>query len=290
MEEFLKQILAVFHAEGGMETLLDQVYRFFASVLVILIILGARRLTIRIVTSKTQDETAAKAWRRGIRYVFFFLMIFILFPIWLPSIRGILAILGIFGAGVVIVLKEVILNIVGWFYIVFRRPFDPGNRIQVGEYTGDVIDIRLMEFSMMEVKTRAEGGMSTGRVLHLPNSILLTTTTANASKGFSFNWNEVKIHLTADSDWKKAADLVQQIAEKTLESIDQEDQRIKRSQQDYSIRYSRLTPMVFVEVGDGAIILTLRHLIEPRQTRVITDKLWRAILAAFTRQKRIKLK
>lgn len=263
--------------------------RLIITLVLIIITFGLRRLFLGVIFRKYIHKAARSRWKRNSAYISLFFLFIILFPVWLPSILNFIAVIGIFGAGVLIVLKEVILNIAGWLFILIRRPFTEGNRISIGGFTGDVIDIRFLEFAMMEVKSREQGGLSTGRVMHVPNSWMFTHPLANASKEFSFNWNELKIPLTPDSDWKHAIEIVQNIVVESLEEISDSDKRILRSEEEYAITYKKLTPTVYVEFKSGAVILTLRHLIEPHRISNITDQLWRAILTEFASEKKITL-
>ncbi len=249
----------------------------------------ARRLALRIVLPRLGSSASRIKWRRNSAYLLVFLLALVLFPLWLPSLRTIAAFLGIFGAGVLLVLKEVIVNIAGWFFIVFRKPFEIGNRIAIGAFTGDVLDIRLMDTSLIEVSSRDEGGQSTGRVVHFPNALVFTVPLANASKEFAFNWNEIRVPLSPDSDWKKASAIMEQIAGDVVDPISEKDSWIRHSEHEYAIRYQKITPKVFVEFKQGVILLTLRHLVEPRTNRLISDRFWRLFLARIEKEKRIHL-
>jgi len=256
---------------------------------VVLIIFGLRFFFLRFVLPRVRSQQSRLLWRRNSTYLGVFLSLVIIFPIWLPSLRSLLTILGIFGAGVLIVLKEVILNLAGWFYIIVRKPFEVGNRIEINHNTGDVIDIRLLEFAIMEIASKAEGGQSTGRVIHMPNSLVFTQPLANASKEFAFTWNEINIPISPDSDWRRAVLVVEKVAQQTVESIAESDHRLRKSEEEYAISFRKTTPRVYVEFKPGSIILSLRHLAEPRNRRHITDLLWRGILTSFEKEKKIKL-
>lgn len=248
-----------------------------------------RFLILRLLVHRGSDGTHRKRWRINSLYIAVFLSALVVTPLWLKSLSGVLTMLGIFGTGLVIVNKEVILNITGWFYIMIRRPFVMGNRVVIGSTIGDVLEIRLLDTTMIEVLPRDQGGQSTGRIVHVPNSLVFTQPVANSSKEFSFNWNEIIVPLTPDSDWKKARALLLKIAEESIEEITTDDQRIQSAEEAHDIHYSYLTPSVYVEYKTGAILLHLRHLTEPRRTRIITDLIWREILTRFARIKSIRL-
>ena len=47
------------------------------------------------------------------------------------------------------------------------------------------------------------------------------------------------------------------------------------------IFYNKLTPVVYTEVRDSGVLLTIRCLCEPRRERVTQEMIWEAILQAF---------
>ena len=270
-------------------SLRDIAMRALLSFFLIIIVFSFRNIFLAFISKKGKEPTYKLQLKKNSSYISAFLIILILIPVWLPSIQNFLAVIGIFGAGFIIVMKESIVNITGWLYLMIRRPFEEGNRIEIGSYIGDVIEIRLQEFSMIEVRSRDHGGQSTGRVLHVPNSMIFTSVLANASKEFSFSWNEMRIPLTPSSDWEKAVKIIEETAKNTIEKISREDQRILHSENTYAIRYSRLEPGVYVEFYKGAIVVTLRHLVEPRKLRQTTDLIWRSLLISFKNDGSIEL-
>lgn len=256
------------------------------SISTVLFILFVRFLLFKGFSGKASSVTVMN-WKRKSYYVTSLVSLFVLFLIWLPHLTTFFTLFSIVGTGLVVVLKEVILNIAGWFYLIMRRPFEIGNRITLQHYSGDVIDIRLLEFSMIEVSSLPEGGQSTGRIIRIPNAMLFTNPLLNASKDFSLCWNEIKIKLSKNSNWKKASTLLETLAHSHLEHIFDSDARLQQAEQKYSIKYNRIDPKVYVTYADESIQLTLRHLSEPKKMRDINDRLWRVILERFKKEKDI---
>lgn len=239
-----------------------------------------------LVKAKMNKETG---WNKNSYYltaIFSFLMLIL---IWLPYLTTFFTFFSILGTGLVIVLKEVLLNIAGWFYLVIRRPFEIGNRITIKEFTGDVIDTRLIEFSMIEVTPINEGGQSTGRIIRIPNSMVFLHPLINASKDFSLCWNEIKVHISKTSNWQKASNMLETLSHDHLDEIYESDNRLTAAEKKYSIKYNKIGPKVYVTYGDERIILTLRHLSEPKKMRDISDRLWRVILEKFGETNDIQL-
>lgn len=255
--------------------------RILFTVLLLFLLLLVRSLVLKVMAGRNAPPGKRNLVRSVSLYLSFFAAGLILLPLWLHSIQSFLTVIGIFGAGVLIVFKETILNTVGYLYILTRRPFNPGDRVEIDGITGDVLDIRIQDFSMLEVKKGVRGGHSTGRVVYQPNSRLFVSPVINGSKDFSFNWTELEIHITPDSDWRKALEVVENAGKKIPERIQKDDTRIRRSEDLYDIRYRELAPKVYVDMTDEAIVLTLRFLCEPRLVREVRSDVWREILDKF---------
>ncbi len=282
MNELLTGILSALSEKVVFQNVL------YTSVLVAVIVL-ARWIALRFLRRRLKDRVSFRHWKLNTGYLAALVFVMIALPLWLPSLQGIAAIIGIFGAGILIVNKEILMNISGWFYVVVRKPFEVGNRIGILDLYGDVIDIRLMDFTIIETAHPKLGGQSTGRVVHIPNSALLTQPLSNASKEFAFNWNEIRVPVTLKSDWQKALAIIESIAAEKLERISVDDERLKRSEDLYLIKFNRVRPIVYVEYRGGAVLLTIRHLCEPKNRRILTDQIWREILLRFAIENDIHL-
>ena len=89
-------------------------------------------------------------------------------------------------------------------YIIFRKPFEMGDRIQIGNSEGDILDISFFEFTMMEIKNWVKADQSTGRIIHIPNGLLFTRPIINYNQAMNYIWNEIPIMVTFESNWEKA--------------------------------------------------------------------------------------
>lgn len=103
-------------------------------------------------------------------------------------------------------------NAAGWLFILWRRPFEFGDRIEIDGVRGDVVDIRIFHHSLMEIGGWIEGDDRTGRVLHVPNARVRTAIIANYTKGwFPHIWDEIAVLLTFESNWIEARRILQGI-------------------------------------------------------------------------------
>ena len=58
-------------------------------------------------------------------------------------------------------MRDPITGITGWAYILWRAPFGVGDRIQIGNNAGDVIDLNFFKFSLLEIGEWIDGDSNT---------------------------------------------------------------------------------------------------------------------------------
>nr|WP_205665711.1 mechanosensitive ion channel domain-containing protein [Anoxybacter fermentans] len=257
----------------------------FYSVFIISMILLLRWVIIKFINNNVEDVVLRYRWRKIFTYASFILAIILLLPVWLKGFRSLMTFLGLFSAGLAIALRDLVSNLVGWFFIIWRRPFVVGDRIQIGDVAGDIIDIRIFTFSMMEIGNWVDADQSTGRVIHVPNSKVLTNTIANFTTGFEYIWNEIPVLITFESDWEKAKKILLDIAyHHTAHLSEPVRQRINEAAQKFMIIcWKNLTPYVFTRVTESGILLTIRYLCEPHKRRNSEELIWEDVLREFAK-------
>lgn len=99
-------------------------------------------------------------------------------------------------------LQAPITSFIAWLYIVFRRPYQVGHRVQVGEIRGDVVEISYLDTVLEEVSGDYLGNdRLSGRTVHFPNSMILRGKVINYSGPQSpFIWNETALQIAYTSD------------------------------------------------------------------------------------------
>jgi small-conductance mechanosensitive channel len=256
--------------------------RIVNSLVAILILWAIRRIVLWILWRRVQDVRQRYRWQKITAYIVVPIGILIVGRIWFEGFSSIATFLGLVSAGIAISLKDLLVNLAGWGFILWRRPLEVGDRIQIGEHHGDVIDIRIFQFTLLEIGNWVDADQSTGRVIHIPNGKVLTDYTANYSKGFQYIWNELPILITFESNWKRAKDILAEIAERHAAHLtDDAAERIKTVSRRFMIFYSKLTPTVYTSVADCGVLLTIRYLTEPRRRRATSQDIWEDILQAF---------
>jgi len=253
-----------------MEELLKDphVIKTIQSLVLILVILILVKIATSIATKGGKRNSEAPF---AIKYtaIFFFGMAFVF--IWLEGLGSILTALTIVAAALTIVSKELIINFLGSFVIFWRELFSIGDRVQVGDSSGDVIDKGLLYFTLLEVGKTESTGHSTGRLVKIPNALVLTMPVANATRGAGYVWNEIKIAICVTDEWEKGRQLLLKAIDSyyEIESIDLA--RIKQVFERKKIFFKHLTPKVYVSASNKGICLTLRYLCGSRMLRDSQD-------------------
>lgn len=243
-----------------------------------------RHLVLSIVWRRVDDARARYRWRKTTTYLVVPVGLLVVGRIWFEGVGSLATFLGLVSAGIAIALKDILVNLAGWGFILWRRPFELGDRIQLGGHAGDVIDIRIFQFSLLEIGNWVHADQSTGRVIHVPNGKVLTEVTANFTKGFQYIWNELPVLVTFESDWAKAKALLQAIAERHAAHLTEAAQdRVKEVSRRFLIFYQALTPTVYTSVADSGVLLTMRYLCAPRERRGTAQAIWEDVLHEFAR-------
>lgn len=212
--------------------------KLFKSILLIFGFFVINKIINRIILSKTEDVYFRYRWRKTLDYITFFLGLFIISPIWIDEFRFLLTFFGLLTAGIAIALKDPVTDLAGWFFIVWRKPFDVGDRIQIGDHAGDVIDIRIFQFTIIEIGNWVDADQSTGRILHIPNSKLFLQVLANYSIGFNYIWHEIGVLVTFESNWQKAKEILAKIVnDKSVHISKSAERKIKDASKKYMIFY-----------------------------------------------------
>ena len=124
--------------------------------------------------------------------------------------------------------------------------------------------------------------------MKVPNSLVLTQPVSNYTRGRSLIWNEVRVDLELDSDWKRAESIAKQVLDQMSHSLNDKDySEIRKSNEE--MIFVRQEPSVSLQVQDGIVALQLRYLCKFYKRRQTTDRIWRELLDRFKDTPEIKL-
>ncbi len=240
---------------------------------------------LRVAVRRIEKPELRFKIRKGISYAVVITGVLLVGRTWSGGMSQLGAFLGLVTAGLAIALNQPLTNLAGWLFILWRRPFRIGDRVEVGNHAGDVTDLRLFQFTILEIGNWVDADQYTGRVIHLPNALVFNQAQANFHTSFQLIWNELPVMVTFESDWRGAKTILQGIvAEHTRTAGDLGDWiAVTHSPGAGPHAAARLngTAGVLTSVADSGVVLTLRYLCRPDERRGTAEVIWEEILTAF---------
>jgi small-conductance mechanosensitive channel len=255
----------------------------FASLAGIALLWSLRWLILKLVWRQTENVQVRYQWRRISSYTAFVLTVMLVGRVVFEGFHGVATFLGLMAAGLAISLRDPLVNLVGWMLIVWRRPFAVGDRIQIGNHAGDVMDLTISRFTLAEIGNWVHADQITGRIVHIPTGKVFVEPLAIYSRGMhDFIWNEVAVLVTFESNWKRAKDILNEIAVNHAGHLaEPAESKLKEYARDFLVVPVDLTPRVFTTVEESGVLLTVRHVCRSRHRRESTQEVWEDVLDRF---------
>jgi len=187
--------------------------------------------------------------------------------------------LGIAGAGVAVALQDVLASIAGAFSIGFSRLYAVGDRVQIGETRGDVIDIGLLRTTLMEVGSWVGRDLYSGRIVRIPNSAVLKGSVFNYSQGFRFIWDQIKVVFTTASDATIARGMLLRVANDVIgEYLVEAQNSWNAVSDDYRTENPPLQPVVALTVNAGSFEFIVSYVVDYTKRTGVQDRMFTKIV------------
>ena len=200
------------------------------------------------------------------------------------------AALAAFGIGSIIIglaVQTPMKSFIAWIYILVRQPFRVGDRIQIGDATGDVIDVGYLDTTLWEFGGKyISGDHPSGRLIKFPNEKVLDEVVYNYSWPlFPYIWNEIRFYVAFNADLEFISSTMQTITEEELGK-----EMIARVQtfRDLLARTPvdelevREHPRVIFRVNENTWLEAIvRYLVPPREAGRVKSRLIKKLLAAL---------
>ena len=195
------------------------------------------------------------------------------------------AALSLFSLIVGLAVQTPVTSFLGWIYILARAPYRVGDRIKIGDATGDVIDVSYLDTTLWEF-----GGGDllstdhpTGRIIKFPNSKILSSTVYNYTWPlFPYVWNEIKFSIAYNSDLAFIAETMQRVASAEVGESMKRQIRVYRellSQTPVDQLEVREEPSVLFRVNANTWLdAIVRYLVHPKEAGRVKTRLIKKLL------------
>jgi small-conductance mechanosensitive channel len=193
--------------------------------------------------------------------------------------------LGVISIIVGLAVQTPMTSFIGWLYILVRAPYRVGDRIQIGNATGDVIEVSYLDTTLWEFGGKyVSSDHPSGRIIKFPNSNVLNTAVYNYSWPlFPYIWNEIKLQVGYESDLEFIAATMLEVAESEIGEEMQARVHVYRE-------LLAKTPVDELTVQEKPVVLfrssentwleaILRYLVDPKRAGRVKTALLRKLLA-----------
>jgi small-conductance mechanosensitive channel len=189
------------------------------------------------------------------------IIIITLLVVWIQQLTFLAISLGLVAAGISFSLQQPITSMVGWLVLAFERPFTVGDRIEIKDVAGDVIDYGFFFVKVMEIRQWTDADLYTGRILLVPTNWILSNTVYNYSKDFSYIWDRLWIGLLYGADYTKVANEIREMARQHTQTLAEEAmQAYIKVERKYFLKETSFEPQVFVSFNSNWVQLDLRYI------------------------------
>lgn len=259
-----------------------------AGVWVVLRVMG--QLFERVTTPKFSHAQARSVWRL-VSYVVLGMVLLALGIGLLGDVTSTALSLGLVGAALAFVLQKPLLNLVGWVLVTYRQLYRIGDRIEVGDVRGYVTDVGLMYTELQEFGKWMHGDTFTGRIVTIPNGIVVEGPTFNYTRDFPFVWDEVEVMVTYESDIAVAKTHMISAAMEVVGGIMFENYQQYRDHlaiQDLEGSLLR-TPEIRMEFSDSGVRLYVLYFCPAERRRKIRGQLVEKVWHRFSTDTRVAI-
>ena len=216
-------------------------------------------------------------------YIIWFLALMIMILSMSGNIAAAGISLGIFGAGIAFAMQQPLTCLVGWIFVVMRRPYAIGDRIMIDNVRGDVIDLTMLYTILRELGGDVGIEEPTGSLVTLPNSTILQKPITNYTADNPYIFEEVENAVTYESDYRLAKNIMIDAAKEVIgEDMKKAYNRVLKEFKKIKLEQSVFEePQIRVELGDFSVNMRVRFICEARKRRKVKSDITWNILEKF---------
>ena len=245
------------------------------------VVFVVRTLLNRMIFRSRLSAQSKLRWRAQVRNATVLAILLGVTLIWAEQLRTLALSVVAIAAAIAISTKEISACLLGSLVRASGRGFEIGDRVQIGEVRGDVIDIGPMTTALLEIGHGETIHGRTGRVVTLPNSVFLTQHIFNETLAHNYVLHVLRVPLDAEADWRSAEARLGRLGkEACADYYPEASESMTRAAMQRGVSPPRLEPNVYIEpVGPDRIDLLLRIPVPFRERDAIAQAVLRKFLA-----------
>lgn len=258
------------------------ILKLIFSLLALILTLVANRLARDLLNTRFRGSSHVHTIYMLVRNAVFLGGVIIILLIWLGVGSNFTVAMGILGAGIAFASQETIGSLAGYLNIVTGNLYRIGDRVQIGDVTGDVLDISMLRTTVMEIGEWVKAEQYTGRIVTIANRTVFSDPVFNYTQHWGYLWDEITIPITYTSDWRRAREIMLEHAEEYTAHLQADAQaELQALMKRYPVRETSVVPRLYMVMTDNWIEMTLRYVVEARERRRVTAQLHHELLQHF---------
>jgi small-conductance mechanosensitive channel len=198
---------------------------------------------------------------------------------------------GLLTAGLAVALQNVLVSVVGYFFLIGKFGIRVGDRVQISGVNGEVVDVGLVRLQVMEFGGPGSN-VPTGRVVAFSNSIVFQTNGLfRQIPGTSFVWHQITLTLAADSDYATVEKRLLGAVEKVFAEYRDKMER-QRLQMERTLSFSfpnELKPQSRLQLTSAGIEEVIRFPVDYQDAANVDDQVIRELLKAIEQEPKLKV-
>ena len=212
-------------------------------------------------------------FRKKVSFVCNIFLVFIIIIIWEDFLLKFITLFSFVTAAIAYSLRDTIINFFAGIYIRLAKPFQVEDRIMICNHIGDVVNISNLSFEVLEVNS--DTFQSTGSIVHIPNSKVISEPLINYVKVFKYVWNETEVKISIDSDIKKVKGILYSIVNNNdiIKSIPGKMINELNNNSSYRIYYNKLEPIIYTNINYKYVSMNIRYLVHPKKKRNVINEI-----------------
>lgn len=271
MEKMIATLTNWFH-----NPLVERLLAILIGIVVILLLTYFIKKTLKRTIKSNDNKYRA---RKAVNILGYVLIISVVLFVYSDKLGNIGIALGLAGAGIAFALQEVIISIAGWLSIVIGGTVGVGQRIKVGDVKGDIIDIGVLNTTIMEIGDWVQGDLYNGRIVTISNSFVFKEKVHNYSAEYPFLWDEITIPLRTESNNKLArkifTDVLDEVCGAYAAKSEKEWNKLTNK---YRVEEAQVQPMVTLQFDENWTSFTLRYIVDFKKRRSTKDIIFTRLL------------
>jgi len=191
---------------------------------------------------------------------------------------------GLITAGLAVAMQSVLVSIVGYFFLIGKYGIRVGDRVQIGNVSGEVIDLGLVRMHLMELSSQGPLG-ATGRVVAYANSIVFQPSGGLFKQipGVDFAWHETTLALPAGCDYvavkEKLLAAVLDVVKEYHEEIVKQTKQIESTTASSSVGGAK--PQVRLHFSPAGVEALVRYPVQLQHEAEIDERVSRELMTVI---------